>query len=1375
MDFFQVRERSHQEKAGRPKKKIEGSEQKDDEKNVIEIYPDFVVGCIKDLLVRGRDFYAIWDEDKGMWSTDIYDAQRFVDRELYLYKEGIKDPNVIVKVKSMFSFSTKSWLEFKNYMSHLPDANHNLDERLTFSNTKVKKSDYVSKRLSYPLESGSHSAYDELISTLYDTEERAKLEWAIGAIVSGDSKDIQKFVVLYGSAGAGKSTVLNIIQKLFEGYYTTFEAKALTSSNNSFSTEVFRANPLVAIQHDGDLSRIEDNTKLNSIISHEEMVVNEKFKASYTARFNCFLFMATNKPVKITDAKSGIIRRLIDVKPSGRKLPSDRYFELMSQIDFELGGIAHHCLEVYRNMGKNYYSAYRPLDMMFKTDPFFNFVEDNYDVFKDENGITLSRAYDMYKSYCDNSLVEFKLSKFKFREELKNYFGDFYEMTRIDGKQVRSYYSGFLFDKFGVESGHGVIADQTKPPSLVLDRSESILDDLLADCPAQYASDTEKPTMKWAEVTTKLSDLDTTKLHYVKGPDNHIMIDFDLKDKEGKKSAELNLEAASKWPPTYAEYSKGGSGIHLHYIYEGDVGKLSSVFAEGIEVKVPIGGSSIRRRLSKCNNVPIATINSGLPLKEEKVINFESVRNEKTLRDLLKRNLAKDIHPGTKPSVDFIFKLLDDAYKSGMHYDVTDMRPKILAFANNSTNQADYCIKLVSKMQFKSEEPSLLVNDYKGDELVFFDVEVFPNLFLVNWKVEGPDSKCVRMINPTAAEIEDLLKFKLVGFNCRRYDNHILYARYIGYDNMGLYTLSQRIIDGSPNALFGEAYELSYTDVYDFASAANKKSLKKFEIELGIHHQELGLPWDQPVPEEKWGLVAEYCDNDVVATEATFNHLKADWTARQILAEWSGLSVNATTNMHSTKIIFGNEKKPQSQFVYTDLSEMFPGYEFKNGKSYYRGEDPGEGGYVYANPGMYRNVALLDVASMHPTSIEQLNLFGPYTKTFSDIKSARIAIKHDDKEALGKLLNGRLVPFVERSNSGEFKLSDLSNALKTVINSVYGLTSAKFDNAFRDPRNIDNIVAKRGALFMIDLKHAVQEKGFVVAHIKTDSIKIPDATPEIIEFAMEFGKKYGYVFEHEATYDRLCLVNDAVYIAKYKDGKHAGEWTATGAQFAQPYVFKTLFSKEPLTFEDVCETKTVNSALYLDMNERLPNVSDYEKMLAKLEKETKDESESYIKAAKIDELKDLISRGHDYHFIGKAGLFCPILPECGGGVLLREKDGKYYAATGSKGYRWLEAETVKLLGKELEIDSSYYVSLVDAAKDDISKYGDFEMFISDEEPESEPPPVKEDTPPRVLPCGDNTYDLCLDCPQFSCEGDTSHPTCKLGHDIEHNLNKVWPF
>lgn len=359
------------------------------------------------------------------------------------------------------------------------------------------------------------------------------------------------------------------------------------------------------------------------------------------------------------------------------------------------------------------------------------------------------------------------------------------------------------------------------------------------------------------------------------------------------------------------------------------------------------------------------------------------------------------------------------------------------------------------------------------------------------------------------------------------------------------------------------------------------------------------------------------------------------------------------------------------------IKPFFPGYVHEFGKSIYRGEEVGEGGYVYSEPGMYGDVALLDIASMHPSSIVAENLFGDeYTKTFDDILNARLAIKHKDFGKAGQMLGGKLSKYL----TDETTAGDLSTALKIAINSVYGLTSASFENPFHDPRNKDNIVAKRGALFMINLRHEVQSKGYRVAHIKTDSIKIPDATPEIIQFITDYGKEFGYNFEHEATYDRICLVNDAVYIAKYKDGKNAGKWTATGTQFQVPYVLKRLFTKEDITFDDLCETKSVTSALYLDFNEGLP----------------------------VGE--------HKYRFIGKVGRFCPIKDGCGGGVLLRETTTKagYAAATGSKGYRWLEAEMVKSLGKEDSIDRSYYDKLTTGAVKSISEHGDYEWFVSDD-------------------------------------------------------------
>lgn len=1308
----------------------------------IEIYPKFIIKKSTDLMIRGGDFYAIWVEERGLWSTDEQDAIDLIDQELRKYHaEHANSFDAHVRVLYLWDAETRMIDSWHRYCQvQMRDNFHMLDERLIFSNYETSKNDYASKRLTYPLEPGESPAYDKLMSTLYSDEERKKIEWAIGAIVTGESKRIQKFMVLYGEAGTGKSTVLNIIQQLFDGYYSVFDAKALGSSSNAFALEAFKTNPLIGIQHDGDLSKIEDNTRLNSLVSHEPMTVNEKFKSTYSTQFKTFLIMGTNSPVRITDGKSGLLRRLIDVTPSGNKLSEREYLACVKQISFELGAIAAHCRDVYLQ-DPGAYNGYVPTAMLGASNDFYNFVLDSYFIFKKEDGVSLKIAWEMYHAYCENARVPYPLTLRSFKEELKNYFRKYSDrFDSGDGTKVRSYYSGFRVEKFEPPS------EESAPPPeksnlIVFEKMPSIFDQDCAECPAQYATSNETPGKKWEEVKSTLSSLNTTRLHYVKVPENHIVIDFDIPDENGNKSFERNLEAASKWPPTYAELSKSGSGIHLHYIYAGDPTKLSRVYDDHIEIKVFTGKSSLRRKLTKCNDLPIATLTSGLPLKgADKMINFDGVKNEKALRTIIKRNLCKEIHPATKPSVDFIYKVLEDAYNSGLRYDVTDMRNAILVFAANSSHQADYCIKLVNKMHFKSEEPSENVQNEEAP-IAFYDVEVFPNLFLVNWKVRGVGKPVVRMINPTPSDIERLLKFRLVGFNCRRYDNHILYGRLIGYDNAQLYALSQRIIGKSANAFFGEAYNISYTDVYDFAS--KKQSLKKWEIELGIHHKELGLRWDEPVPEEKWIEVAEYCDNDVIATEAVFDHLKGDWTARQILADLAGMSVNDTTNSLTTRIIFGKEKKPK--LVYTDLATgepsdpkykrndiigAFPGYEFKDGKNMFRGTDLGKGGYVYAEPGMYWNVALLDVASLHPNSIRAMNCFGEYTKNFTDILDARVYIKHGDFDAVRHMFGGRLAVYLVDESTAK----DLAQALKIAINSVYGLTSANFDNPFRDIRNKNNIVALRGALFMRTLQDEVQARGFTVAHIKTDSIKIPNATPEIIQFVMDFGKQYGYTFEHEATYERMCLVNDAVYIAKYSDDGHkfklsTGEeietpWTATGTQFQIPYVFKKLFAKAPINFDDQCETKSVTSALYLDMNENLPDVAQAEVELERLRKKYKDynsgphgEIDYPLDVWKrIEQLQKEIEDGHNYVFVGRVGRFCPIKPGYGGGILCREavdprtKEVKYPSATGAKGYRWQESETVKELGKEDAIDRSYYDTLVDDAIDEIAKYGDFYLF-----------------------------------------------------------------
>lgn len=1248
---------------------------KETKDGTMELHPNFLVGHSKDLMIQGRTFYAIWDEEQGLWSRNEYDVQRLVDEDLQREaNERTQKYGVEHRSKSMYSFDSNSWIQFRRYVAHSPDNYHPLDAKLVFANSEINKEDYASRRLPYAITEGDISAWEDLVTTLYSPDERAKIEWTIGSIVAGDSKKIQKFLVFYGPPASGKSTILNIIDKMFQGYTTTFDGKALGSSNSAFATASFKDNPLVAIQHDGNLSQLEDNARLNSIIAHEQMEMNEKYKPSYSSRVDAILLIGTNQPVKISDAKSGIIRRLIDVHPSGIKIPTQHYMTLLSQIEMNFGALAHHCLSVYLEMGKNYYNGYRPFEMMLQTDIFFNFIEAYYDLFKSQNGTTLKQAYGLYKEFCDESGIRRPLPQYKMREELRNYFDEFKDRARVDGEQVRSLYSGFNADKFKAPVNDGPFF------SLVLEETESLLDRRLRNQPAQLAKGNETPKKRWGSVSTTLADINTQELHFVKVPDDLIVIDFDLKGTDGTKSLERNLEAASQWPATYAELSKSTSGVHLHYLYSGEVKDLASEYAEGIEVKTYSGDAALRRKLSRCNRVPIATISSGLPLKKkEKMLKTKTITSEKGLRDLIQRNLRKEIHPGTKPSVDFIHKILEDAHKSGMKYDVTDLRNKIIAFANNSTNQAGVALKVVQDMRFSSENgDSDAEVEIDDDRIAFFDVEIYPNLFVVCWKFLGDDN-VVKLVNPKPYMVEALFRLKLVGFYNRRYDNHILYAASMGASNEELFKLSTKLIEGSRTAPFGAAYNISYADIWDFSS--EKKSLKKFEIDLGILHMELDLPWDQPVDEKDWERVVEYCANDVRATEAVFENRKGDFVARQILAELSGLSVNDTTQRHTAKIIFGDEKNPQKDFVYTNLaSQEFFEYKFELGKSTYRGENPGEGGYVYAEPGMYENVVVLDIVSMHPATIEILNLFGPYTKKYSELREARVAIKRQEYDKARKMLDGKLAPFLEGAEDDEVGRhgTDLAYALRIALNIVYGLTSAKFDNPFRDNRNIDNIVAKRGALFMIDLKHYLQNEGVQVVHIKTDSVKLPNADGKTVKMVQEFARQYGYVFEQEALYDRFCLVNDAVYVAgihpvPWEAPYPKWEWTAVGAQFQHPYVFKTLFSEEPIEFLDYCEGRSVvKGAMYLDRTGE--DVQDHTKM----------------------------------RHIGKTGLFVPV--NDGGGILWRMNEGKYYAVSGTKGHLWMEADVAASLGDKLQVDLGYFDKLKTEAIKTIEQFGSFEEF-----------------------------------------------------------------
>lgn len=1366
--------------------------------DAVEIKPKFIVNPdTEDLMIRGGDFYAVWDEESGLWSTNESTVIKLIDRDISEAADKREEKGDEVKRFYMWDSDSGSIDKFHKFCQKQMRENwHQLDTKITFKNEKPKKSDYASKRLPYSLAEGDISAYEEIMSTLYDPDERRKIEWAIGSVIAGDSKKIQKFIVLYGSAGTGKSTVLNIIQMLFEGYYKSFKCQELGSANATFGLEAFKSNPLIAIDHEAKLDKIDDNTKLNSIISHDIMEINAKFEKKYDLKLNTFLFIASNNPVKITDAKSGIIRRLIDVKPTGKLIsPESKYFDLMKRVEFELGAIAQHCLDIYKELGKSYYSSYVAKDMISATNDFYDFISHEYDHFRDAEVVTLVEAWKAYKDYCEYANC-FQMPMRIMQTELRNYFKDFDERKIVNGKWLRNVYSGFLTDKFESKKEVKPGEKEKKPDSwLQLIFEKSLFDEQFAECPAQYEINydgKDQPEKKWSNVKTKLKDLDTAKTHYVKTPGYLVMIDFDKRGPDGKKSLELNLEAASRWPKTYAELSKSGCGIHLYYIYEGDVNELFSIYEENVEIKVfpDDKKGAIRRKLVKCNDIPIATINAGLPLKvgKSKSMDWDGKITQDSIVTRIKNNLAKQYHADTSSSINFIKKILDDAYESGITYDVSYLYDDVRRFAENSTNQSERCLKVVDEMHFKSAEDISrwqFMIEGRMRRPIILDCEIYrpdeetdnPGLFLICWKYYGaPPDSIVDMVNPAPHEVEQLFGLPWVTFNGREYDNHMIYARSLGESNMELYTRSQGIITYHDfNAKFNVARNASWCDVYEYCIAAGERmGLKKWEIKLGIDHKEMGIPWDQPAPKDRWPEIIAYCHNDVLATEAVFMHTQNYFKARQFQVRLAkalhGESINVrendTANTLSKRIIFGNDRKPQRQFNYRNLAlpvgsdqydeyrkkfgenyrfrvfdadglpqyrdyipgevlpdgwsilPFFPGYEFdpngkKGEKSLYLGEFVGEGGRVYSKEGAYVNMWDGDVSSMHPHSVIYEVLFGPeYTKIFEEIVKARVAVKHHDFELAGSMLNGVLKDFLDDDS-----YKDLAQAMKIIVNSVYGLTKAGFDNEFRDPRNIDNLVAKRGCLFMTLLKREIERKGYQVAHIKTDSIKIPDATEEIKDFVIKFGREYGYEFETEGDFVKFVLLNDASYAAKEKNGT----WITKAAQLQEPFVRKTLFTHEEIEFSDLCLTfNTTEGALYLDMNEDLIDPESSEKKADYFRKKIADGklAKGYGSIEEMQKdlniLEEEAKKGHNYVFIGKVSSFCPVVPGAGGGKLYRIQNGKPFKAAGTSDWRFLESNHIKQYGMQDKIDMRYFYKLVDEAKEDISKYCDVEWFVSDE-------------------------------------------------------------
>lgn len=1237
---------------------------------IFQLSLDMVLGRTEDIVIRGGKFVAYYDCSTGFWKTKDYFYDYCFD---ILNKaaevERIEHPTQTIIVRNPAFLASKFYTKLQAFEKAQDDSKVLFDQRVIWASESPKKEDYSTQKMEYDISTADPVNYDKLMSILYAPEDRTMLEWLAGAALCGEGRKIDKFCFLEGTPGSGKSTFFNVLSDVFGPYCKPVEIGKMGDAHNDFATAQLKTAPLIGVDHDGDLSHIETNTILNRLISHEPIVINEKFERGVPLALNTLLFIGSNEPLRLTSSMSGLLRRCLDPVPTGKLLPKEKWEKYTEGARHELGAIANRFISVYKELGDKAYAKYRSSRIVRSGNAIGYWVE-RYRAreWKRDDECRLSDEYSMYRSYCDGASVK-PISKQMFERQILFFWQTMQEEEGENGTMDARFF-GYQWRttafKKPVYSKYVMSEERCEPNEDWLSftvNEDFIFSDTNKDMDAQYATEGGFPREKWADVKTKLENIDSRELHYVRMQPNHIVIDFDCRDAGGGKSLAVNIEKIKELglPMTYGELSKSGQGVHLHYFYDGDPETLTSILDENVEVKVFRGNASLRRKFTFSNGYQIATISSGIPKKAKREDVASEIKDAKHLEFFILKGVRGE-YGSHIVTMNFLAKVIDQCYESGsFEYNIEYLRENIVVYARNSTNHAKECediawsLHLVSK-NYVDERP-----------IAFFDFEVFKNFNCMAWGLLDSDQVNCEIF-PSAKTIVTFFKtYRVIGYNNKRYDNMIAEAIISGAEPMELYKLSKRLVSGKAFAP-KEIQAKSYSDVLDFLNV--KQSLKKWELQLGIHHKECKYNWDEPVPEEAFQEVAEYCKNDVAATKIVFLANQDDWNTRKILLAMCGnppgLNMNSSTNDITAYLIFGSDPHPQDSFVYVDLSKEFPGYSFTIDEkskihSEYMGVEPSEGGYVFSAPGYYENIGVADVASMHPTSLIMLNAFGSkYTRRYADLVNARKACKHGDRAALeGNQFGPQILKLVD---SGMATFASLKGSLKVPINAVYGETTAKHSNRFRDPRNVDNIVAKRGALMMVTLRRHMIDMGVSVVHIKTDSIKIPNCTEELFQEVSRFGKEYGYDFELEEYYSVFCLFDKANYIGY---NVCSGKWDSRGTYF-EKYVYKRLFSHEEFAPEDFAMCKTVeDGAIYCG---------------------------------------DI--------FCGKnVNVACVKQGTIGHELKIRNGDAESYVAK-TKGYEWVEFEDLLERPDWRDyINFDYYETLVAKAVEKIEKYVPFEAFV----------------------------------------------------------------
>ena len=546
-----------------------------------------------------------------------------------------------------------------------------------------------------------------------------------------------------------------------------------------------------------------------------------------------------------------------------------------------------------------------------------------------------------------------------------------------------------------------------------------------------------------------------------------------------------------------------------------------------------------------------------------KKIGLYNFNNNDEYNILMAQTIAKELQ---KLKIEYDFKnaltkeaLLTCFFSNDLR--LVELHVESVDFEELQKKKAEEAQVDVRQNEIKKERFFEKYYEVPDSELVFFDTEVYKNLFILVTKRHA-DKNCKAYVNPPLKVLEEIIhpfcKY-WIGYNNNFYDNLILYKlKKLLKSNQNYSVIMPELKNFSDGIINKYDKSIEYgkiTTYLDFYKLCPKdKSLSKLKYELGYPCLETPYSFDVDIQPDQIEECVNYCVNDVLGLEYAFFQPQyyQKYLAHKNLCKMVDIQVSNSTNTTTGVLIFGHTSNlwRKSQLKLPNLTEYInniPGYE--NAKFEAQESETGlngvfingdtktvinRGGENKALPGKYTNVVSLDVDSMYVTTFINTGYFGDFTERIKQLRDVRLALKRKDLPEVHRLYK-EFGEFITNEHI-DFKLA--SDMLKLCLNSLYGLSSANFDNFMKLEQNDTNLIANLGNIMMNELyRICTEEKGWTVVHIKTDGIKIVNCTEEMINFCIEFAKSWGYNFSIDEKYKEFLIIDKANYIGVTEEGK----------------------------------------------------------------------------------------------------------------------------------------------------------------------------------------------------------------------------------------------